>query len=51
MDIANFIPRFGENKPLMFLFYQFLVERIGEKEYSGPFVKVALKVCQTPHPD
>lgn len=28
----------------MFLFYQFLAERIGEKEYSTAFVKIALKV-------
>jgi len=28
----------------MFLFYQFLAERISEKEYSGSFTRVALKV-------
>lgn len=28
----------------MFLFYQFLAERIGEKDYSSSFVKIALQV-------
>ena len=28
----------------MFLFYQFLAERISEKAYSGSFARVALKV-------